>query len=282
MTTMPYADLPDARVYYDTAGERGSPVLLVMGFGVPGRMWLHQIQALSPNHRVAWFDNAGAGGATSRRRRRPLHMRDLARHAVAVLDALGWEDAHVVGVSMGGMIAQHLALEHRARIRSLSLVVTHAGGVRNAIPPPRSLWMFGRGFLGPRAGRARVIERLIFPDEYLATVDVAPLRAALRDQVVNAAPARDRLLQIAAILTHRTAHRLPGLAGTPTLVVKASRDRLVRPASCHHLHTLIPGSRLVELPDAGHAVLHQCADRLNRELLDHFDAVDRGLTAAAK
>jgi len=274
VTAMPFIDLPDARIHFDSAGTGGSPVLLVMGFGAPGHMWLHQIDAFSTAHRVAWFDNAGAG-QTTRARRRRVTMRDLGRHAIAVLDALGWDQAHIVGVSMGGMIAQEVALSWQTRVRSLSLVATHAGGLRNLIPPAPSLLAFLRSFLGPRSARAEVFERLIFPEEYLRTIDVEPLRRALRDQVVSAAPARDRLLQIAAILGHRTAHRLHLLADTPTLVVKASRDRLVRPSEHHRLHRLIPGSRLLEFEDAGHAILHQCADRLNAALLAHFSDADR-------
>jgi pimeloyl-ACP methyl ester carboxylesterase len=270
-----FVDLPDARLFYETSGESGTPVLLIMGFGVPGHMWLNQIPTLATRHRVAWFDNVGAGGRTEGKRSKLPTMRDLGRHAVAVMDALGWDRAHVVGVSMGGMVAQELALGHTSRIRSLSLVVTHAGGLRNALPPARALALFLTGFLGPRARRARALERLIFPDDYLAGVDVAPLRRALSDHVVAAAPARDRMLQIAAVMTHRTARRLPALADTPTLVVKAAKDRLIRPRECHRLHTLIPNSRLLELPHAGHAVLHQCADELNDALLDHFARADR-------
>ena len=276
---VPFVDLPDARLYYETAGERGSRVLLIMGFGVPGNMWLNQIPTLARHHQVAWFDNAGAGGRTEKLRRRPFTMRDFSRHAVAVLDALDWPDAHVVGVSMGGMVAQEIALGWRERVRSLSLVVTHAGGPRNLLPPLWSVYLFLRAFLGPKHLRAQALERLIFPDAYLQSgVDVPRLRDALRDQVVAAAPARDRLLQIAALFTHRAAHRLPTLHDTPTLVVKAARDRLVRPREQHRLHHLIPGSWLVEFEEAGHAILHQCAERLNRVLLDHFEAVDGALT----
>jgi 3-oxoadipate enol-lactonase len=271
---MPFVELPDARVHYSTSGASGSPVLLVMGFGAPGHMWLNQIDAFKHRHRVAWFDNAGAG-QTTRTSRTPARMKDLARHAVAVLDGLGWEHAHVVGVSMGGMIAQEMALGWKKRVKSLSLVATHAGGFRNATPPPLSLLLFGRAFLGPRSQRARALERLIFPDDYLRTIDVAPLRDAMRDQVVAAAPAMDRLRQIAAVLGHRAAHRLHQLEGLPTLVVRAGKDRLVRPSSHAHLHRLIPGSRLVDFDDAGHAILHQCAARLNDVLLDHFATVDR-------
>lgn len=272
-----YVDLPDARLHYETAGAGGTPVLLIMGFGVPGHMWMNQIPTLAARHQVAWFDNCGSGGKTRAVRRRGYTMRDFGRHAVGVLDALGWKTAHVVGVSMGGMIAQELALGHTDRVRSLSLVVTHPGGLRNAVPPPSSLYLFARGFLGPKRLRARALERLIFPDGYLAGVDVAPLRTALSG-VAEAARNRDRLLQIAAVLTHRTGPRLRALGGTPTLVVKASQDRLIRPSQCHRLHTLIPGSRLVEFEDAGHAILHQCADRLNGVLIDHFARVDQALT----
>jgi len=180
----------------------------------------------------------------------------------------------VVGVSMGGMIAQEIALSWPHRVRSLTLIATHCGGLRNFIPPPASLLMFLRGFLGPRDGRARVLERLIFPDDYLRTVDVAPLRAALRDHVVGAAPATDRLRQIAAVLGHRAKGRLRALHATPTLVVKASRDRLIHPRAHQQLHELIPNSRLVEFADAGHAILHQCAAHLNETLLEHFAGVD--------
>jgi 3-oxoadipate enol-lactonase len=271
---MPFIELSDARLFYDTAGERGSPVLLIMGFGVPGHMWMNQIPALAAHHRVAWFDNCGAGGRTARRRRRPYTMRDLARHAVEVLDHQGWQDAHIVGVSMGGMVAQEMALSFRGRVRSLTLMVTHPGGLRHLIPPAASLLAFARGFLGPREQRARVLERLIFPDAYLATIDVTAIRAALKDRVVDAAPASDRLAQIAAIISHRTTRRLPTLTGTPTLVVKAALDRLVRPSASDVLHAQIPGARLVEFEDAGHAILHQCAARLNEVLLEHLTSVD--------
>jgi 3-oxoadipate enol-lactonase len=271
---MPFIDLSDARLFFDTAGERGSPVLLIMGFGVPGHMWMNQIPTLATRHRVAWFDNCGAGGGTARSRRRPYTMLDLARHAVGVLDHQGWADAHVVGVSMGGMVAQEMALSFRGRVRSLTLMVTHPGGLRHLVPPARSLLAFARSFLGPRAQRSRALEQLIFPEAYLAGIDVGPIRAALSERVVDAAPLGDRLAQIAAIITHKTTPRLHRLTGTPTLVVKAGLDRLVRPSASDLLHQRIPGARLVEFEDAGHAILHQCAARLNEVVLEHLTAVD--------
>jgi pimeloyl-ACP methyl ester carboxylesterase len=282
---MPKATLPDAEVFYDTAGDDGTPVLLIMGFGVPGRMWKYQIPALSARHRVAWFDNAGAGETRSKKST-PYTMRTMASHVAGLLDALRWDEAHIVGVSMGGMVAQELALRHTDRVRSLSLLVTHAGGVRSMLPHPKALSLFARSFLGPKGDRARAIERMVFPPEYLATLDRDRIQRALQNDVAEAATLRDRLGQIAAVMTHNAARRLPSLRDVPTLVVKAGKDVLLRPSESDRLHRLIPGSRLVEIPDAGHAVLMQCADRLNDELLAHFRGVDeildsRGGSAAS-
>lgn len=266
---MPIARIAGARLRYDTAGTDGPPVLLVMGFGAPGAMWANQVRALAPRHRVAWFDNCGAGGSSGSART----TRAMAAQAVALLDHLRWDDAHVVGVSMGGMVAQEIALGHRTRVRTLSLLVTHAGGLRDLAPRPRALALFARGFLGPRGGRAAALQELIYPAEFLAAMaadDTARIAAALSDDVAGSAGLTDRLAQIAAVLRHRTAERLAELAGLPTLVVVAGRDELVSPRACRRLHERIPGATMLELPHAGHAVIHQCADEINAALLAHF------------
>ena len=126
---MPHLELDGARLYYETTGETGTPVLLIMGFAVPMTMWGAQVPALAERHRVIAFDNRGAGKTTAR----PglYTMRGFADDAVRLLDHLGVERAHVTGVSMGGMIAQELALGHRDRVLSLSLVATQSHE-----PPP--------------------------------------------------------------------------------------------------------------------------------------------------
>ncbi len=265
-----YVDVPGARLHYDTAGEAGTPVLLVMGFGAPGRMWRKQVPALAARHRVAWFDNAGAG--ESRASVRLPTMVDMAGHAVGLADALGWDRMHVVGVSMGGMIAQELALSFRDRVRSLSLLVTHAGGVTSGLPSARAMSLFVRGFMGPRAGRADALQRLVFADDYLAGADRERISSVLDGEVVASGGARERLGQISAVLRHRAGPRLAQLAGLPTLVVKAGKDVLVRPRESDRLHALIPGSRLVEFRDAGHAVLLERSREVSELLLAHFAA----------
>src|SRR5262245_40350600 len=105
---MPTLTHDDAELYFEHAGETGTPVLLLTGWAVGGGVWEYQVPALAPRHRVAWLDNRGAGKTTAPTR--AWTTAEMARDALALMDHLGWPDAHIVGASMGGMIAQEIAL----------------------------------------------------------------------------------------------------------------------------------------------------------------------------
>ncbi|MEZ4267584.1 MAG: alpha/beta fold hydrolase [Myxococcota bacterium] len=275
---MPHLDVGDARLYYEATGDSGTPVLLIMGFAVPMTMWSAQVPALSERHRVLAFDNRGAGKSVAAA---GLYtMRGFAEDAVRLLDHLGFESAHVTGVSMGGMIAQELALRHTDRVRSLTLVATHAGGLRSVVPTMRGLKLFTSSHLGDPSARLANLRRLLYTDSFLASQDGAQVAHKLRDALGETPPGSARAAQFGAILRHRTARRLGALTGIPTLIVKPAQDLLVAPRHSDRLHKLIPGSRLLEIADGGHGVLGQCADRLNRELLAHFANADRPLAAS--
>jgi 3-oxoadipate enol-lactonase len=121
---MPFADSNGVKIHYETAGQ-GDPLLLIMGFGMPGAAWLLSLPYFTPNFEVAYFDNRGTGASDVPGDGYEIPV--MARDACAVLDALGWERAHVYGVSMGGMIAQQLALDFPGRVRSLVLGCTSSG-----------------------------------------------------------------------------------------------------------------------------------------------------------
>lgn len=272
MGAMQYADWNGVRLAYDTAGAEGSPVLLVMGYTMPGRAWIHQIPTLAKAHRVAWFDHRGVG--ETRAPAGAYTIAQLAEDSRRLLDHLGWDRAHVVGVSMGGMVAQELALAEPERLRSLTLIATHAGGGLARVPPLTGLACFVEANLGPRARRLRAVQRLLFPDEFLGTCDQAWLTEVMRADFGTPIPLRYRLSQLAAVLRHGTAPRLAGLGRIPTLVVKPSRDVLIRPQESDRLARLIPGARLLTFDDAGHGVIRQHHETLNRALLEHFAASD--------
>ncbi len=257
------------RLHYETAGEGpGQPVLLIMGLAAEGRGWENQIDPLAAHHPVAWFDHRGVGRTRARpgRYSMALFTEDVRR----LLDHLGWDRAHVVGVSMGGMIAQHVALTFPERLISLSLIVTHAGGRRPRLPRPPGIARFARVAVLPGRGRVAALERLLFPAEHLARIDRHDLRRRLRTQF-KAIPRRYLLSQLSAVMGHRTAHRLHRI-DTPTLVIAAPHDVVIHPRESHRLHRLIPGSRLITFDDAGHGVIRQKGPEISRALLDHFAA----------
>lgn len=263
-----YADLHGIRHYYELSGSGpGAPVLLIMGFGFSGKAWRPQVQALEAHHPVVWFDNRGIG--QSGPVRSAYGMVDLARDSVGLLDHLGWPEAHVVGVSMGGMIAQELALNHPERVKSLTLIATIAGGVLAKLPTPRGLRLFARAQTSKGARRLEALTSLLYPPgERAEPGTVQP--------GFDQPPARRTILwQLRAIVRHDTRARLAALAHTPTLIVKPTDDILVRPRHSDELHRLIPQARLSVYERAGHAITAQCARRLNGELLEHFAHAER-------
>lgn len=262
----------EATLAYETRGEAGSPVLLVMGFGMPGRAWLHQIPVLCRRHRVAWFDHRGTGQTRAPAGRYTMGL--LAGDALAIADDLGWGRFHLVGVSMGGMVAQHLALGHRDRLRSLCLIATHAGGRLPRTPTALGARRFIAVNTARPDQRIDALKRLLFPEAFLATANPAWLDGVLEGDFGQPVALPHRLAQLAAIRGHNTAGRLHQLCGLPTLVVKPGADILVRPEESDRLQRAIPGARLETFPEAGHGIIRQCYKPLNRLLLQHFAQAD--------
>ncbi len=275
------ATLPNAVLAYEVTGPAPVaggplPVLLVMGFTMPGRAWRFIVPSLADTRAVCTFDNRGAGESSVPPG--PWTMADLAADAAHLLDHLGWARAHVVGISMGGMISQHLALDHRARLASLTLIATHAGGRLAILPPVRGLLPFVQANLQARAGAAAdpkkryaALSRLLFPPSYLRAANPQEIEARLRHDFEPPAPAEGRKRQLKAVLAHRTVRRLEGLVGLPTLIVKPSDDVLIAPRHSDALHRLIPGSTLMTIDGAGHGLIRQVPDRLGAAIRAHLD-----------
>lgn len=261
------------RLSYEIHGDTGPRVLLVMGFGMGGHMWRPQVEGLQGTHRLLTFDHAGIGQSDA-----PEHLptiASMARGALRLLDEVGWRDAHVVGVSMGGMISQEIALAAPDRVRSLTLIATHSGGPRAVVPPLEGLALFVRTNSSGPAGRVEALKRLLYTPEFIATVDEGALDRRMHDMVGRRAPRHVVGGHLHAVLRHATRSRLAKIQA-PTLVVRPGRDVLVRPEGSDTLHRHIPGARLRRFDDAGHGITFQCAEELNQEIASHIQQVDAG------
>jgi pimeloyl-ACP methyl ester carboxylesterase len=267
---MPFVETSGGRVHYFVEGT-GPPVLMVQGAGVIGEGWRPQIDALAPRFRIAAFDNQGIGRSTRPRRR--LTIEAMALDALAVADALGFERFHLAGHSMGGLIAQQVALTERARVLTLSLLCSFAHGRQAAALSTAMLVAALRMRIGTRAMRRRAFTELIMPAAYLASIDGTALAERLRPLFGHDLASQPAFVmqQVRAMSRFDAAPRLGALAGMPTLVISASEDRIARPAFGRELASLIPGSRYDEIADAGHAVTIQRAEEVNALLFEHFE-----------
>ncbi|MCA1834566.1 MAG: alpha/beta fold hydrolase [Actinomycetota bacterium] len=257
---MPIVRSGDADINYNTSGQ-GIPVLLIMGLAADSAMWIMQVPALeAAGYQVITLDNRGVGASSSPPG--PYTMETMAADALAVLDVLGIEKAHVVGVSMGGAIAQELALKAPERIRSLTLVSTWA----ETNEYTRRLDDLGRLILD-NLGREALIRASMF---WLFTPKLFIENPAMVDMIEQMAVAMQGneaafINQTAAVREHHLIDRLHEIAA-PTLIVVGRRDILVPPELSERIAERIPNSVLTIL-DGGHAFTFEHADQFNAELV---------------
>jgi pimeloyl-ACP methyl ester carboxylesterase len=232
-----------------------------MGLSFTHEMWFRVVPALASGCRMIMFDNRGMGRSDVPRG--PYSIRKMASDARAVLDAAGIESAHVIGASMGGMIAQELALRHPGRVRSLMLGSTTSRALLGKWPEFR----YGpRRWAGlPREERERSLRQLLY-------AETTPLERIEQDWRVRCACTwcyKGFVNQFAGILMWSAYRRLPRIAA-PTLVVHGDQDRLVPPENGRVLASRIPGARFELIRNAGHIMITdqpgECIDSIRRFL----------------
>lgn len=244
------------RLYYrdatPTKPTEALPVLLVHGLGMSSRFWfdLPERIARDPDRprRVVAIDNRGTG--QSDRPRTRYVMAQLARDAVAVLDHAGIDRAIVVGTSLGGMISQHVALNHPERVAGLVLVATSPGIPVAKLPHPMALYTLLTAPLRKKADPR--LDRLL-----LSRKDLPRARQLFVEWnkafAIDPLDPKTFLSHFSAALLHSTGPRLADIA-CPTHVVTGDDDILIRPENSRRIAARIRGATLEVLPDVGHAV----------------------------
>jgi pimeloyl-ACP methyl ester carboxylesterase len=270
VSRVPKLAIDGTELYYERRGA-GEPLLLVQGLGANSLHWGEPfLSALERDFDLVVFDNRGAGRSAPLGRSEDLTTAGLAADALALLDGLGLDRVHVFGISMGGMIAQELALAAPERVRSLTLGCTSCGGTQSKHTDGSVI----------RALTAAVFSR--DHDRMLRTgfgFVVSPgyaAQAANYDAFVAAArhhPPDIPLLmaQQAAVVAHDSYARLRGLR-VPTLVVHGTGDQLLEAVNGDLVASLIPGARLELLEGAGHLFFWEQPERAAELLREHAAA----------
>lgn len=257
---MPTAQNGDVSIVYERHGE-GEPVLFIMGLGGTKEWWQPQIRELKDRFSCIIMDNRGVG--ESSKPRTGWTLTDMAKDSVAVLDAEGLDRAHVVGVSMGGMIAQHVALEFPERVWKLVLCAT-TPGLLHAPAAPEVVGLLTKG--GTREEIARNTLRVMFTPETIER-EKTLVEEMMDLSMKYPAPARGFQNQVQAIIRHDVRKRLHEI-DHETLVLTGDRDELVPPRNAEILAGELPHAKLIVLEGTAHGFFMDRAAEANRILAD--------------
>ncbi len=260
---MPYAVNGKVRIYYETRGK-GVPLLMLMGWLANRAWWPESLLASLESHvQMILVDNRGAGDSTDAAG--IYSMADLAHDAIAVLDDLGLEQAHVLGVSMGGMVAQEIALHHAERVKHLILLSTSASPVslryftrdqqqfwlRNLLKRDRSWKQLQLDLMFSREGGGEMSSEL---ENFVNRIYSVPN------------PKVTHIKQYLAIMRFNTLRRLQQLE-CPTLIATGTNDLILSHHHSRDLHRRIPNARLYEIPGGSHAMLGE-SEELARTFIE--------------
>ncbi|HEV2787499.1 MAG TPA: alpha/beta fold hydrolase [Solirubrobacteraceae bacterium] len=269
---MPTIKIAGTDLYYERRGE-GEPLLLIQGLGGNSLHWGEGfLGGLADGFELILYDHRGAGRSGALEGE--LTIADLAADALALLDALEVESAHVVGISMGGMVAQELVLQAPERVRTLTLGCTFPGGREATMTDMQVVGMLAEAVLsGDEERTMRAGYEVMIAAEYGGQEGAYELYCELAGQY--RAPIPVLMAQLSAIMGHDTSERL-GEVEVPTLVVHGTEDRLMHVSNGELIARLIPGARLELLEGSGHMFFWEQPERSAQLVREHVAAAAAG------
>jgi 3-oxoadipate enol-lactonase len=239
-------------INYETYGE-GDPLLLIMGFGASGVAWLPILPMLQ-GFKCIYYDNRGTGSSDV-----PADgytIPQMADDASGLLKAIGIAQAKVLGISMGGMIAQELTLRHPEQVERVVLGCTSPGGEKAVRPPDENIEQLIRGMELVQSDNIDaaldVMMPLLFPEDFIA--DHSELRQFMAAGLKMAPPPPREVLERTreGAMGFEAYDRLPQIK-CPVLIVHGDQDVLVPVANAHLIKNQIPHAELIVVPGAGHS-----------------------------
>lgn len=277
MSDLPYTTVRDIEIYYETHGPpEAQPIVWISGWGNSYWLWFRQIPAFKERYRCVVFDNRGAG--RSSKPDYPYTMPMFADDTVGLMDALGIDNAHIVGVSMGGYIAQQIAVSYPEKVRSLVLISTHFGGTSFVPQENRTLAMM---FASPTETISQE-EALEMRYSVAYSPRFVQENRSLLQQIgewleQNPQPVYARLHQASASVG--SAFNLEAevkQVSAPTLILQGTDDLMIPPKNAEMLADSISTSRLVLVEGGPHMIIFEQHEKINSAILSFIDEVEKG------
>jgi pimeloyl-ACP methyl ester carboxylesterase len=263
---VPLADVNGVRLFHDERGE-GEPLLCVMGLASDHRAWALQMDAFSERHRVIVFDNRDIGESTICED--DYEIADLADDTVALADHLGLERFHLLGISLGSCVAQHVALRIPERVHTLTLAATWAGTATAFSEMRARVWEREVR----RSSREEFLEEfmlLTLSEQLFETEEAVETVKRMTLENPNPQPIEALIRQIRATARHDIRDRLPELR-MPVHVIAGDRDLLIPPWKSEEVAEYVDGASLTMLRGIGHSMNLERVDEFNRAVLAWLD-----------
>jgi len=261
---MPTVKVGDINMYYEIHGK-GEPLLLIMGLGSDLTIgWMFQIPEFSKKYQVIPFDNRGVGRTDAPDV--PYSVKMMADDTVGLMDVLGIDKAHVLGMSMGGYIAQEIAIKYPGRTKSLILATTAAAGTYPLNVHIISTWAAARTEGIRRETFVRFLLPRLFTDKFFEKPEMVKMAIDAFSANANAQPAYALARQVTACIEHDARARLKRIT-TPTLVLVGKEDNLLPVKLSEELAANIPKAKLVVLEGGGHGFNAEIPDKFNQAVL---------------
>ncbi|MGD0802900.1 MAG: alpha/beta hydrolase [Candidatus Bathyarchaeia archaeon] len=263
--------IDDLEMYYEIHGE-GFPLIMIQGYNGTTESWdtlVPRLSDLSKRFRAIVIDNRGTGRSSAPEGEYSINT--MVKDVVGLLDALKIREAHILGVSMGGMIAQELAINHPERVKNLVLTCTFPGGhTLDSIPGQRAALEKNAWLYSPPPGvtqeavREQML-RMVYRPKFLEENRAKILSASVKYPTSSSTLEK----HFDVILKFNTYSRL-GRIRSKTLIIHGEDDELVMPEGGEILARLIPNSRLLMCKEASHCVLEEKWSEVKPVILDHL------------